>query len=110
MKGSKISYLKKEFDMISNSSNQLKRSLLFLLYGKSSLCKYVVKVTFLISTKKMSTFAAQVPGGWGYGSGSLFNTYKLEYVVRVEKFHDEIILQRVLDFELECVKCFIYRN
>ena len=75
MKRSKISYLKKEFDMISNSSNQLKRSLLFLLYGKSSLCKYVVKVTFLISTKKMSTFAAQVPGGWGYGSGSLFNVF-----------------------------------
>ena len=74
MKRSKISYLKKEFDMISNSSNQLKRSLLFLLYGKSSLCKYVVKVTFLISTKKMSTFAAQVPGGWGYGSGSLFKS------------------------------------
>ena len=76
MKRSKISYLKKEFDMISNSSNQLKRSLLFLLYGKSSLCEYVVKVSFLISTKKMSTFAAQVPGGWGYGSGSLFKEHK----------------------------------
>ena len=30
------------------------------------------KVHFLISAEKLSTFAAQVPGGWGYGSGWLF--------------------------------------